>query len=121
MFLVVLIAGCKKEKFSSDEKQCIGDYEWAYSNLEANSYTITQSNDSDYYGIRIKENMKVEVYRNGKTIFKGIITEIRQYIVDVFILEIESNKKIIELKYEDGFIISKDYPFEEYKNYYIKH
>ena len=118
VFSIVFLAGCKKVKFTSDQKECVGDYEWAYSTSEVDA-TVSQNESADFYGIRIKDKTGITIYKNGKKEFTGFITQIDQYY-DGYRLKFESNEKLFNLIFENEMIMLEDYPLEDYKNFYIR-
>jgi len=118
VFSIVFLAGCKKVKFTSDQKECVGDYEWAYSTSEVKP-TVSQNEISDFYGIRIKDKTGLTIYKSGKKELTGFITRIDQYY-NGYRLKFESNEKLFYLIFENEMIMSTDYPLEGYNNFYIK-
>ena len=130
-FLLALIClvSCNKEKLKlSKDSPLIGDYEWVYSE-EYFWSTITPENfpdiidvseTPDRFGLRIKRNGKVCFFKNGKVDFEGIVTTIPDdYYTETTIKLRNGGKKYILRVYKTGFSLS-GYPFEDYRNVYMK-
>ena len=93
----------------------VGDYEWVYSLAEVgDSYAFDTVEDR--YGIRIKENSKIFLFKNGKKIEKQKIKTARRFSDNHTVLTIEKNG--IELRYEikNNVLTSTEYPYKCYSN-----
>ncbi len=120
----IIVVGCNKYKLSSDH-EVIGDFEWGYSSNDSFEST-SQDNYVHRYGIRIKDNSKVYVFKNDEIIYKGKIEEIipqssEKYWIKVF----DNNGYIVDdgytfFQYESGLIISENWPLHNYDNYYFR-
>lgn len=110
----ILTLGCKKVDVKEQAPLKIGDYEWYYSEDSFGTGYYSSSSE-DKYGIRIKDNSKLFIFKNGSKIYKERITKIEEIDSVVYIEAGKENNKI-KCEIQDFVLITSYLPFEGFTN-----
>lgn len=119
LFFTALLVSCNKHNITDSQSEIIGDYEWSYS-LDSFYNTSAQDNHNDKWGIRIKPNSKVFVFKNQEEIFKGKITSVVSKSTNGWSIRVEHKDFVTGLTFIDNQLESSQWPFEEFTNMYQK-
>lgn len=117
--ILILFASCKKANLRSYNTHIIGDYEWYYSVKDlGNSYSFDSQDDK--YGVRIKRNSKLYIFKNDEIIYKGTIESIWNSNQGVYGFSVRDNGSKILFEIHGDILQSTNWPYEGYTNKYKK-
>jgi hypothetical protein len=117
--LIFLFATCKKANLKTYNQEIIGDYEWYYSVRDlGDSYSF--DSHPDKYGIRIKSNSKLFIFKNDEIIYKGTIESISHTYFGGHKLQMRDKDLSVEFEISEDILNSENWPFQGYKNEYKK-
>jgi len=119
IFILILFFSCKKEDFKHEFVNVVGDYEWYYSYRDIGD-SYTKETETNKYGIRVKENSKLFIFKNDDLIYKGIINNSAYWENETIFLVSESNKEKFYLEFHNDELSVESIPFGGYKNYFKK-
>ncbi len=122
-FLIIPFLGClillSCSKVSRVERQAIkGSYDWYYSyNGFAESFSSQETEDK--FGIHIKGNGNVFLYKNDEEVLKGKITEFVSSSANFIVKWNKWDQSTFTIN--DNQISYKVWPFSEHTNYFNKY
>lgn len=122
LWFILILVSCNKHDITDSQSEIIGDYEWFYS-LDSFYNTTAQDNTSDKWGIRIKSNSKIFVFKNEEEIFKGKITSIVPESVNGtggWDISVQHKDFTTVLRFKDNQLKSWHWPFDGNTNNYLK-
>ena len=114
-----LLFACRKDRIKlTDHIEFVGNYEWYNSySPNSNEYESYQSTQ-DQFGIRVKENGKVEFYLNESLFEKGYVTSVLDSTIQVK-LKLNETAEIMVLSGDE--LPLSYYPFDGFTNQFKKH
>lgn len=125
LFLTILIfaisISCKKVSIRKDYPELSGEYEW-YNTSDTTGSLYTYNPVGDQYRIRIKDNSKVLIYKNGNKIYKETIISAEPDSLSPTGINLTAGKGYKEFHCTiDGDYLKTPYlPFAAYTNEYKK-
>ena len=114
-----LLFACQKDRIKlTDHTEFVGDYQWYHSySPNSNDYESYQSTQ-DQFGIRIKENGKVEFYTNGSLFEKGYVTSVLDSSI---LIKLKLSETTEAMVLSDTELTLSNYPFDGFTNQFKKH
>lgn len=124
IFTVLLVAisySCKKVNIRKDYPELSGEYEW-YNTSDTTGTLYTYNPTGDQYKIRIKDNSKVLIYKNGVKIYKETILSAQPDSLSPTGINLLAGKgyKEFTCTIDSGYLITRYLPFAAYTNEYKK-
>lgn len=111
------LLSCDKVDLKNELEFVTGEYEWYYS-YKGVGDSFNAQNQTEKYGIRIKNNSKLCIFRNGEAFFKGTIDVATYNKEGGLLLMAGPDDNRISLIYKDNQLEVQSIPMFGYINYF---